>query len=662
MYGQALEPVHAFCKENSHNKEAPNQQNKLCNRKSTWEVIMNSPDMKTSTPLANTNIPDPTFSLLQFKDRVVTLVLDVSGSMGSFDRIARLYQASEVYIMQIVESGSHVGIVTFSDVATVQSQLVKIVDTFQREKLKQLLPKVAGGGTTICAGVRSGFEVNKGYDGSTYGTEIVLLTDGEDSGISSCHEEVRTSGAIIHTIALGDKADPGLEQLANITGGLRLSVTDKVDTNGLIDSFSRIISGNGDTIQQSVQIESTATTIPPNQCLTGKVTIDNTVGNDTFFLVTWTSAIPGIVLRDPKGKEYKDGQFVSDATSKSARLTIPGTAEKGDWQYSLCNTPSGEQVLGFTVNSRAANPNVAPIIAEAYMNADTASFPSPIIVYAIVTQGFSPVLGTKVTATIEAQDGTIKTLELLDNGAGADIIKNDGIYSRYFTSYKGNGRYNLKVHVENQEKDSKATGPKSGALYLPGVIKNGTLFANPPKPKPNIEDLNLGNFSRTASGGAIIVFGVPSGPLPDVFKPSKISDLSAFFESSLVVLTWTATGDDEDEGNATRYDLRMSLSSELVDNFENGTAINISSLTPSPSGSTEVFRFTLRDITIKNGTVLYFVLVAIDKVNQTSDPSNLARAAFFLPAPESGNSANSILGTGNTLILTLVMTIITFYL
>ncbi|XP_066453413.1 calcium-activated chloride channel regulator 1-like [Eleutherodactylus coqui] len=662
MYGQALEPVHAFCKENSHNKEAPNQQNRLCNRKSTWEVIMNSPDMKTSAPLANTNIPDPTFSLLQSQDRVVTLVLDVSGSMSGSDRIGRLYQASEVYIMQIVESGSHVGIVTFSNVAAVQSPLVKIVDTFQREKLKQLLPKVANGGTNICAGVRRGFEVNKGYDGSTYGTEIVLLTDGEDTGIRSCHEEVRTSGAIIHTIALGDKADPGLEQLANITGGLILSVTDKVDANGLIDSFSRIISGNGDTIQQSVQIESTATTIPPNQCLTGKVTIDNTVGNDTFFLVTWTSAIPGIVLRDPKWKEYKDGQFVSDATSKSARLTIPGTAEKGDWQYSLCNTPSGEQVLGFIVNSRAANPNVAPIIAEAYMNADTARFPSQVIVYATVTQGLSPVLGAKVIAYIEAQDGTMITLPLLDNGAGADIIKNDGIYSRYFTSYKGNGRYNLKVRVESQEKESKATGPKSGALYLPGVIKNGTLFANPPKPKPTIEDLNLGNFSRTASGGAFIVSGVPSGPLPDVFKPSKITDLSAVFESSLVVLTWTATGDDADEGNATRYDLRMSLSSELVDNFENGTAINISSLTPSPSGSTEVFRFTLRDITIKNGTVLYFVLVAIDKVNQTSDPSNLARAAFFLPAPESGNSVNSILGTGNTLILTLVMTIITFYL
>ncbi|XP_069823731.1 calcium-activated chloride channel regulator 1-like [Dendropsophus ebraccatus] len=667
MYGQALEPVHAFCKENSHNKEAPNQHNRLCNQKSTWEVIMDSNDMKTSAPIANTNVPDPTFSLLQYKDRVVTLVLDISGSMGQYDRINRLYQASEVYIMQIVESGSFVGIVIFSSDATIKSELVKILDTFQREQLKQLLPKAATGGTNICAGVRKGFEVNKKLDGSTYGTEIVLLTDGEDTGISSCFDEVRSSGAIIHTIALGPSADKGLEELASITGGLKLYASDNVDANGLIDSFSGITSSTGDVIQQSVQIESSATTIQPNKCLTGKVTIDNTVGNDTFFLVTWNSVIPSIDLKDPKGKQYQSGQFVSDSVSKSARLSIPGTAEKGDWEYNLCNTQASEQVLGLTVNSRAADPKVPPIIAETYMNADTSSFPTPMIVYATVTQGLAPVLGAKVTAYIEPQNGNVVTLQLLDNGAGADIIKNDGIYSRFFTDYSGNGRYNLKVRVESQDQDSKGTLPKSRALYLPGYVENDTLIVNPPKPKVTIEDLNVGNFSRTASGGAFVVSNVPAGPLPDVFKPSKITDLAADIKNLQVILSWTATGDDGDKGNASRYDLRMSLSGEeLSVNFENGTAINISSLTPSPAGSSELFSFSPQGIPIRNGTVLYFALVAVDKVNLRSDPSNVARASLFLPAPRTTtkppNSANSLLGTGYMMTLTLVMMLAAFHL
>lgn len=630
---------------------------------------MDSPDMKTTAPLADTNIAQPTFSMLQYKDRVVTLVLDVSGSMSGYDRIARLYQASEVYIMQIVESGSYVGIVIFSSDATVKSELVKIVDTFQREQLKQFLPKAATGGTNICAGVRKGFEVNRKLDGSTYGTEIVLLTDGEDPGISSCTEEVRNSGAIIHTIALGKSADPGLEGLADITGGLKLYASDDVNANGLIDSFSGIKSSSGDVTQQSIQIESTTSLIRPNKCLSGKVTIDITVGNDTFFLVTWISVIPNIELKDPKGKLYSNAQFVSDVISKSARLTIPGTAEIGDWEYSLCNTQSADQVLGLTVNSRAANPNEAPIIAETYMNADAGSFPAPMIVYATVTKGLAPVLGAKVTAYIEPQNGKVVTLPLLDNGAGADIIKDDGIYSRFFTDFSGNGRYNLKVRVDSQEKDSKAGAAKSGALYLPGYVENGTLFTNPPKPKVTIEDLNLGNFSRTASGGAFVVSNVPSGPLPDVFKPTKISDLTAAIAGLQVTLYWTATGDDADKGNASRYDLRMGLSrEELVASFENGTAVNISSLAPSPSGSYEIFSFTPQGITIKNGTVLYFALVAIDDADLRSEPSNVARAALFIPSPKPtpgptrkpGNSASSILGIGST--LTLVMTVIAFYL
>lgn len=61
--------------------EAPNLQNKFCNYRSTWEVIMNSTDFASSS-IINTPLPDPTFTLMQTRDRVVCLVLDVSGSMG----------------------------------------------------------------------------------------------------------------------------------------------------------------------------------------------------------------------------------------------------------------------------------------------------------------------------------------------------------------------------------------------------------------------------------------------------------------------------------------------------------------------------------------------------------------------------------------------------
>lgn len=52
----------------------------------------------------------------------------------------------------------------------------------------------------------------------TDGSEIVLLTDGEDNTISSCFNEVKQSGAIIHTVALGPSAAKELEELSKMTG------------------------------------------------------------------------------------------------------------------------------------------------------------------------------------------------------------------------------------------------------------------------------------------------------------------------------------------------------------------------------------------------------------------------------------------------------------
>lgn len=73
--------------------------------------------------------------------------------------------------------------------------------------------------------------------------------------------------------------------------------------------------------------------------------------------------------------------------------------------------------------------------------------------------------------------------------------------------------------------------------------------------RPNISDddlqLRLGAFSRTASGGSFVLSGVPSGVQPDIHKPEKISDFEARLEQFRTVLSWTATGDDLDQGQGT---------------------------------------------------------------------------------------------------------------
>ncbi|XP_040263409.1 calcium-activated chloride channel regulator 1-like [Bufo bufo] len=638
MYMQALPDITKFCDGSNHNTEAPNMQNKMCNYRSTWDVIMSSNDMKSTNTNPGLSIPVPTVTLLHYySQRVATLVLDVSGSMGAENRIGRLYQAAEVFLMQIFETDSYVGMVTFSSSSTVISQLAQIKSTADRERLKKLLPKVASGGTHICSGLLTGIQVNKALYGPSDGTEVILLSDGEDNyDTNACVQQILASGAIIHVIFVGPNEEPKLQDIAKTTGGKTFLCSDKVDANGLIDAFSSITASDGDIIKRSIQLESTASSLSPAQCLNGTVFIDSTVGNDTFFLVTWQTAVPNINLEDPKGIKYTASQFASDTTSKSSRLAIPGTAERGPWNYSICNSRNSVEVLGLVVNSKASDANVPPIVVNAHMNQDTNQYPNPMVIYASVSQGLMPVTGAKVTAMIEPVSGAIVTLELLDNGAGPDIIKNDGIYSKYFTQFSANGRYGLKVRVENNAKGkSRLVLPKNRALYVPGYIINGTVVMNPPRPEIADEDLNVGEFSRTASGGSFVVSNVPSGgppPQQDLYKPDRISDLEAKIDNDTIVLSWTATGDDLDQGNASSYELRMSTNpSDLRTNFTGSAPVNIAALTPLPAGSRETFSFVPQNVVIKNGTVLFFALVAVDKVAQWSDVSNIAQAALLIP-------------------------------
>ncbi|XP_038167448.1 calcium-activated chloride channel regulator 3A-1-like [Arvicola amphibius] len=638
MFMQSLDSVVEFCTEKTHNTEAPNLQNKMCNRRSTWDVIKESADFRNASPMEGVEAPPPpAFSLLKSKQRVVCLVLDKSGSMNAGNngtRLIRMNQAAELYLIQIIEKESLVGMVTFDSTATIQNNLIRMMNESSYLEISANLPRKAGGGTSICNGLRKGFEAITCSNQTTSGSEIVLLTDGEDDQISSCFEEVKHSGAVIHTIALGPDASQKLETLSTMTGGLRFYANE--DINGLIDAFSGISSRSGNISQQALQLESKALTIAGKGRIDGTVLVDSTVGNDTFFVVTWTVKKPDIILYDPKGKKYATSDFRDDKLNRdSARLRVPGIAETGTWTYSLLNMNVISQLLTVTVTTRARSPTMLPVIATAHMSQDTARYPSPMIVYARVSQGFLPVLGASVTAIIEAEDGHQVTLELWDNGAGADTLKNDGIYSRYFTEYHGNGRYSLKVKAQARKHITKLhLKQPNKSLYIHGYIENGQITLNPPRPEvPEATDAPVEDFSRLTSGGSFTVSGAPpGGNHTHVFPPSKVTDLEAEFEGDHIHLTWTAPGKVLDKGRAQRYIIRMSQhSQDLQEDFKNATLVNTASLIPKEAGSKENFEFKPETLKIENGTRFYVVIQASNEANLTSEVSNIAQVVKFIP-------------------------------
>lgn len=69
-------------------------------------------------------------------------------------------QAAELYLIQIIEMGSLVGMVTFDSSAKIQNYLTKMTDENAYQHITANLPQVANGGTSICNGLKEGFQVN----------------------------------------------------------------------------------------------------------------------------------------------------------------------------------------------------------------------------------------------------------------------------------------------------------------------------------------------------------------------------------------------------------------------------------------------------------------------------------------------------------------------
>ncbi|XP_059370714.1 calcium-activated chloride channel regulator 1-like [Carassius carassius] len=628
MFLPGLDPVTAFCREDEHNYEAPNMQNKKCG-KATWTVIFeDSVDkyiLRSLKPLQS-RPPPPSFKVVQRKQRVVCLILDVSGSMRG-SRILQLQQAATHFLRNIIEDQASVGIVQFSTMASTLRNLTTIDSDTTRENLIKLLPKVADGSTNMCLGLSQGLQILREDNGDALGDEIIFLTDGQATDrIADCVPSAIQSGTIIHTLAFGNSAARELMEMANKTRGKFLSSNDETTSNQLMDAFASLTLSTGDYTNEPVQLESIGART--SNWFNGTVSVDQTVGNKTSFVIIYELSLPSIYIQSPSGLIYTQTKMSHDGSLKTVFLKVPGTAEHGDWKFSIQTTTN--QAFTITVTSQAAQADVPPITVKTHMNQQFSDGTKPMIVFAEVRQDYRPVINAEAWATLDSGTGSPQTLQLLDNGAGADAIKDDGIYSRYFIKMV-NGRSSLKVRVNNQDGHTRFA-----VLYVPGCVLNVQL--NPPKPPVSDEPLEVVNFTRTATGESFEV--KLSGTAPPNFPPNRITDLSAEIQEDTVLLNWTAPGEDLDQGTAKSYEIRWSFDLKMLRfNFSNGYSVNTTAVTPQKAGSVEQHSFNL-NITIQNGTTLFFAVQTEDKQNAKSETSNFAQASKILPAPITSEISN----------------------
>uniref|UniRef100_A0A8C1PDG6 Chloride channel accessory 1 n=1 Tax=Cyprinus carpio TaxID=7962 RepID=A0A8C1PDG6_CYPCA len=568
--------VTAFCQENEHNYEAPNMQNKKCG-KATWTVIfedsVDKDALRSLKPLQSPP-PPPSFKVVQRKQRIVCLILDVSGSMEG-SRILQQQQAATHFLRNIIEDQARVGIVALSTFASTLSPLTTIDSDTARENLIKSLPKVASGLTKMCLGLKD--------SGDAFGYEIIFLTDGEATdNIAGCAPSAIQSGAIIHTLAFSDSASHCSLLLNAVYYSMQKCAMLKT-SNQLMDAFASLTLSTGDYINEPVQVSRTS------DWFNGTVSVDQTVGNKTSFVIIYEISFPSVYIQSPSGSVYTQTNMSHDVSQKTVTLNIPGTTEPGDWKYSIQTTIL--QALTLTVTSQAAQADVPPITVKTHMNQQFSDGTKPMIVFAEVT--------------------------------GKPTIK----YPE---------RRSLFVRVDACIFTESSVMPRK-SMQVVSLISI-LVQLNHPKPPVFEEPLDVGNFTRTDIGESFEV--KLSGTAPPNFPPNRITDLSAVIQEDTVLLNWTAPGEDLDQGTAKSYEIRWSFDLKMLRfNFSNGYSVNTTAVSPQKARSVEQHSFNL-NITIQNGTTLFFAVQSEDKQNAKSETSNIAQASKILSGPKPSGISN----------------------
>ncbi|XP_064594617.1 calcium-activated chloride channel regulator 1-like [Liolophura sinensis] len=634
MYSHKLDHVVGFCDNDTnspntlHNRQAPTTQNRNCDGKSVWEVLRSHPDFAEGANLPR-DVPstEPTFRFVKHSSKRTVIVLDTSGSMTHNHKLYKLAQAVKNYILNVAVEGDQIGIVWFSSKATIKAYLTAVKNS-TRDQLVAQIPKSAYGATSIGDGLRKAMAVLSRDGQDPAGGVILLVSDGKENRppwLANVRNQVISSNVIVDTIAITEEADQKIEVLAKVTQGSSYFFSDKGDSNALNEAFIALGERGTGILDRPIQLSSQSVTIKGNNSYQENIVIDSTIGKKTEFLIGHSTHVIIIEVTTPSGRKISrnDSECITDLEFKETRIKIPGVAEKGRWKLFIRNPNQIEQPVTITVTSGVTDRS-GPIVTTATWAKKTVQFPDDRqILYVSVSQGLSPVLQANVEAILERPNAAGETapsiqLALRDNGAGGDTSKDDGIYSSYVTNFTDNGRYHVKVKVNDS--------PVSVVMKDKIVGAGGSGAAGRNRERRNTGSRqHTENFQRVTSAGSFRLENFTAGV--DAFPPGKVTDLRVSVDDGTeeVTLSWTATGADLDQGTASSYVLWKSKDFNTIYTNHRGASRIEVDIKPQTAGTEEMYTIYVEE----TGSVTYFfALEAVDNSGNISPRSNVASVSL----------------------------------
>ncbi|XP_075555739.1 calcium-activated chloride channel regulator 3A-1-like [Dermacentor variabilis] len=707
-----VEGVNKFCDDSrrKHDPFAPNKHNVLCERRSTWEVISANEDF-TNLPHGDSEKDvHVTFREVQKQNDTIGMIvfaLDVSTSMRDHGRIGHLKAAATHFVEVLIPDDLKVAVVSFNTVAHTPFPLTTVTAQTRERIVNTVRDLAPGGSTCIGCALRKALEEFRRNAHRVEGSVVVLMTDGAETAapyVADVLGELVAAGVRINTIALGKEAELKLEVLALRTGGKPYALRDGSSNEAAVGLESAFLDSTVALLDHDkrpiVIFEETAKV--PKEGVAFSVLVDRDLGKRTTVTLSCDGTCSlNIELR------YSDGRKCNECLTTQSRkagvyitIRIPGTATPGTWMLVVSLNPGSREVqVHVRATSFVVDATVEPVLVRSFVKKTEVNVATDAVVYAEVSKGTRLVLHARVMATVirpRSPDGI--EVELHDNGLGADVTANDGVYSGYFTWFDGVGRYSVSTRVASVDHttfvirrmasggwpvttlssvSSKTFVELASAIPTAGQ-SSGIPFSHFVYVDRNIEEAEqrfvfvneAPRFVRYAEGGSfrldidINPYDIPPGSVQDLTVENALVEADG---AHVVSLAWTCPGSHLYWLNASHVELRVSTRpGDLVGDFSSALRIVVpaevggstdGNVRAGAVGLRQRLRIHLPDALLlrragnEPSTPDFYVAATVwNDRGVSSSVSNVARVTFGRPPPMALPSPNE------TLLLVAVLT------
>ncbi|XP_053403239.1 calcium-activated chloride channel regulator 4-like [Mercenaria mercenaria] len=454
-----------------------------------------------------------------------------------------------------------------------------------RDALIAAVPQTADGGTCIGCGIDEALRVLSNRRGDPAGSEIMVISDGQNNigDLDASIKNAKEANVIIHTISVSQAADERMISMATETGGIHISYLE-TGTISFASAFIEILSsGVTSFATESTTLLSEKLDSLSSNTVSFSFDIDSSVGiNTTVSILQGSYTNISIEVQSPDGTVYTE-----QTTGDILILDIPGTAVTG--KYNATVTTQTSSSFEYYVTSL---PNGSEVVR-------ISSWVTPI--------------------NLDFFTGELPVIEYPDDAV------DDGVYAGViprFCLYQ-NGRVSAKVYARGE----------NGTAFVQDVF-SGAGSPDSDEEVNNTEVLQE-NFQRVSLPSEILVSNYSSIIAnQDITAPGRITDVSIidiftenthYGESRNFTITWTATRDDINVGQATEYELRISDDiNVLIINFSNAELLDVvnANFTPKAAGEVEYIRIEI-DAEESYTATTFFGVKAKDEAENAGTVSNI---------------------------------------